>query len=49
MSDAKLDCQAVTLVTGGVQGIGAAIVRRFAAAGARLAINDIAPSAGRHQ
>ena len=45
MFDATLDTQSVTLVTGGVQGIGAAIARRFAAAGARLAINDVVPSA----
>ncbi|MGA7835485.1 MAG: SDR family NAD(P)-dependent oxidoreductase, partial [Acidimicrobiales bacterium] len=42
MSSADLDCTSLTLVSGATQGIGAAIARRFAAAGARVAINDIA-------
>ncbi len=41
-SDADLDCKSLTLVSGATQGIGAAIARRFAAAGARVAVNDIA-------
>lgn len=41
MYAADLDTEAVTLITGGAQGIGAAIARRFAAAGAKLAINDL--------
>lgn len=45
MFDAQVDAQSLTLVTGGAQGIGAAIVRRFAKEGARVAVNDIAASA----
>ena len=44
MNGAVLDTESMTLITGATQGIGAAIARRFASAGAKLAINDIAPS-----
>jgi len=43
MYGAVLDTESTTLISGATQGIGAAIARRFAAAGAKLAINDIAP------
>lgn len=36
----------VILVTGGAHGIGAAMVRRFAAAGHRVAIADVDATAG---
>lgn len=42
MYGASLDTQSTTLISGATQGIGAAIARRFSAAGAKLAINDIA-------
>lgn len=41
MNTEGLDTTSLTLVTGATQGIGAAIARRFASGGARLAINDI--------
>lgn len=44
MSNARLDTESLTLVSGATQGIGAAIARLFAAAGAKVAINDIAAS-----
>lgn len=44
MGDVVLDTESLTLITGAAQGIGAAIARRFAQSGARLALNDIAPS-----
>ena len=40
MNGAVLDTDSTTLITGATQGIGAAIARRFALAGAKLAIND---------
>jgi NAD(P)-dependent dehydrogenase (short-subunit alcohol dehydrogenase family) len=45
MNGVVLDTESTTLVTGATQGIGAAIARRFALAGAKLAINDRAASA----
>jgi 3-oxoacyl-[acyl-carrier protein] reductase len=40
---------AVAVVTGGAQGIGAAVVARLAEAGARVAVLDVAPSHGPEQ
>lgn len=44
MGDVVLDTESLTLVTGAAQGIGAAVARRFAQLGARLAVNDITAS-----
>jgi len=41
MIDTGLDTEAITLITGAQQGIGEAITRRFSAAGARCALNDL--------